>query len=171
MPRWVCGQGSTEASAREGPPMGGCPGNSTTIRRENMKIAVVTDDGKTISAHFGRAAYYSVVTVDDGKVIGQEQRAKPAHDHQHHHNQGTSIQLQEASGGDVPDPQANHTHGAMVEPIQDCQVLLSRGMGSPAYESLRAAGIQPIITDVREIDEAVRQYLKGELVDHPERLH
>ena len=33
-----------------------------------MKIAAVTDDGKTISAHFGRARYYVVVTVEDGKV-------------------------------------------------------------------------------------------------------
>ena len=32
-----------------------------------MKIAVVTDDHQTISAHFGRAMYYEVFTVVDGK--------------------------------------------------------------------------------------------------------
>ena len=32
---------------------------------QNMKIAVVTDDGKTICQHFGRALYYAVVTVEN----------------------------------------------------------------------------------------------------------
>jgi predicted Fe-Mo cluster-binding NifX family protein len=44
-----------------------------------MKIAVVSDDLKTISAHFGRAQYYLIYTIEDGKVIGQETRAKPGH--------------------------------------------------------------------------------------------
>ena len=35
-----------------------------------MKIAFVTDDGQSISAHFGRAAYYLVVDVVDGKETG-----------------------------------------------------------------------------------------------------
>ncbi|MGE5602202.1 MAG: NifB/NifX family molybdenum-iron cluster-binding protein [Nitrososphaerales archaeon] len=52
----------------------------------------------------------------------------------------------------------------MLAPISDCQVLISRGMGYEACDSLRGAGIQAIITDVRDIDEAVRQYLRGELV-------
>ena len=44
-----------------------------------MKIAVVTHDEKTISAHFGRAQYYVVFTVDDGKITGQETRPKANH--------------------------------------------------------------------------------------------
>lgn len=34
-----------------------------------MKIAVVTDDHKTISAHFGRAQNFVVFTVEDNKVV------------------------------------------------------------------------------------------------------
>ena len=44
-----------------------------------MKIAVVTDDERTISRHFGRAPYYLVVTIDAGKVIGRELRDKANH--------------------------------------------------------------------------------------------
>jgi predicted Fe-Mo cluster-binding NifX family protein len=33
-----------------------------------MKIAVVTDDHLTISAHFGRAVFYEVFTISEGKV-------------------------------------------------------------------------------------------------------
>ena len=37
-----------------------------------MKIAVVTDDHMTICAHFGRAVYYEVFTISDGKIAGRE---------------------------------------------------------------------------------------------------
>ena len=30
-----------------------------------MKIAVITEDGSTVSQHFGRAPYYTVLTVED----------------------------------------------------------------------------------------------------------
>jgi predicted Fe-Mo cluster-binding NifX family protein len=137
-----------------------------------MKIAVVTDDGKTISAHFGKATHYAVVTIENGTVTGREQRDKPAHGpgHHHQHQPEGMIQLQE---GITPGPGtgAGDTHGAMVAPITDCQVLISRGMGRGAYESLRAAGLQPVITTVSDIDEAVRQFTEGKLEDHPERLH
>jgi len=39
------------------------------------------------------------------------------------------------------------------------------------YESLRQAGIRPIITDFPLIDEAVQACIEGRLVDHTERLH
>jgi predicted Fe-Mo cluster-binding NifX family protein len=137
-----------------------------------MKIALVTDDGKTISAHFGRAATYAVITVEDGRVMAREQRAKPAHGPGHHHQQASegTVQLHEGSAPSAG-VEPENMHGAMVAPITDCQVLISRGMGAPAYESLRAAGLQPIITDVRDIDEAVSKYLDGKLEDHPEQLH
>ncbi len=127
-----------------------------------MKIAVVTDDGATVSQHFGRAPYYAVFTVENGQVVAREQREKFAHHHgpgEHHHE------------GEHGGPGADATHGQMLSPIGDCQILLAGGMGYGAYQSLQGAGIRPIITDVREIGEAVRQYLSGSLVDHAERLH
>ena len=46
-----------------------------------MKIALVTEDGQTISQHFGRAAHYLVVTIEDGKIIGRQLRDKLGHTH------------------------------------------------------------------------------------------
>ena len=43
-----------------------------------MKIAIVTDDGQSISAHFGRARAYAVLTVRDGAVVERELRPKSA---------------------------------------------------------------------------------------------
>ena len=126
-----------------------------------MKIAVVTDDHQTISAHFGRAQFYEVFTVESGKITAHETHARsfpqtvvvgaqPGADGDHHHQ---------------------HDHNAMIAPIADCQVLLTRGMGTGAHVSLKEHGIQPIITDIGGIQAAVDAYLAGALVDHPERLH
>ncbi len=127
-----------------------------------MRIAVATDDGETVSEHFGRAPYYVVIAVENGKVIGREQLDKPAHHYGHGEHQH-----EDEPGG----THAGHSHDDMLAPIEGCEVLLARGMGYPAYRSLQSAGIRPIITDVRQIDEAVRQYLSGGLTDHTERLH
>ena len=132
-----------------------------------MKIAVVTDDEKTISAHFGRAQYYVVFTVEDGKVTGQETRPKANHsqfageDH-HHGEHGESHGM---------DPQSQHRHGMMMDTISDCHVLLARGMGQGAHYSLKERGIQPVLTDIQDIQEAVDAYLAGKLVENPNRLH
>jgi len=130
-----------------------------------MKIAAVTEDGVTISQHFGRAPYYVVLTVEDGQVVGREQREKVAHGRGadgHVHVEG------QAHGFDAA---SQDTHGRMAAPIADCQVLLARGMGMGAYESLQQAGIRPVVTDVADIDAAVQAYLAGNLTDHVEKLH
>ena len=97
-----------------------------------MKIAAVTEDGVTISQHFGRAPYYVVLTVEDGQVVGREQREKVAHGRGaggHVHVEG------QAHGFDAA---SQDTHGRMAAPIADCQVLLARGMGMGAYREPEA---------------------------------
>ena len=44
-----------------------------------MKIAVATDDGTTVSQHFGRALSYTVITVKDGQIANKETRDKTGH--------------------------------------------------------------------------------------------
>jgi len=133
-----------------------------------MKIAAVSDDGVTISQHFGRALFYVVITVEEGQIIGREIREKMGHAHfagEHHHGHGADPR------GHGFDLAAQSRHARMIEAIADCDVLLARGMGTGAYESLRQAGIRPIITDIARIDDAVQAYLEGKLEDHPEWLH
>lgn len=132
-----------------------------------MKIAAVTDDEFTISQHFGRAAYYWVVTIENGVIVSEEKREKLGHAH---FSGEAHSEVNSAAGHDF-DPAAQSRHARMLDAIQDCDVLLARGMGAGAYESIRQAGIKPVLTDVETIDLAVQQYLAGILVDHVERLH
>ena len=132
-----------------------------------MKIAVVTDDEKTISAHFGRAQYYSVFTVEDNKIVKKEIRDKANHSQfsgeDHHHGEyGDSHGM---------DPASQNRHGMMMETIQDCDVLLARGMGQGAHNNLRDRKIKPVLTDIQDIQEAVEAYLSGKLVENLARLH
>ena len=134
-----------------------------------MKIASVSEDGVTISQHFGRAPFYVVVTVEDRKIISREKRDKMGHAQ-------FSGETHEGAHGEDPrghgfDPAAQNRHARMTAAIADCEVLLARGMGAGAYESMKQANIRPVVTDVTNIDEAVQAYIEGRLVDHTERLH
>ncbi len=139
-----------------------------------MKIAFITDDGKTISRHFGRAGHYLVVEIENGEEVSREMRDKLGHqnftqsgehhDHDHHdhdhHEQGAH-----AGAG------AHGKHMSMAEAIGDCQVLVCGGMGMGAYQSMQQLGITPIVTQESDIDAALSAYLSGDLKDHTEMLH
>lgn len=129
------------------------------------RICVVTDDHLTVSAHFGRALYYDVFTVEAGRVITRETRAKPGHD------QFSGEPHEETGHPHGQGPAAESRHARMMEVIRDCQVLIGRGMGRGAFEKLTRIGVRPILTDIQGIDEAIQAYLQGQLTDHPERIH
>jgi predicted Fe-Mo cluster-binding NifX family protein len=131
-----------------------------------MKIALITDDGKTISQHFGRAPYYMVLTIEDGKIGARELRSKLGHnqfsggEHEEHHGQGHGM-----------DVASHNRHAGMAEAIADCEVIICGGMGMGAYESMRQLNIRPVVTDLQDIDAAAQAFIDGKLVDHNERLH
>lgn len=129
-----------------------------------MKIAVATEDGKTISAHFGRSPFFAIYEIADGKVINKEMRrntftghfrGEGAHGDGHHDH----------SKGD------EHAHKTVAEGLQDCQTVISHGMGRRAWEDLRSRGIEMIVTDETEVERALNLYLAGELKDRTEKLH
>jgi predicted Fe-Mo cluster-binding NifX family protein len=132
-----------------------------------MKIAVVTDDGTSICQHFGRARFYTVVTIENAKVINKEQRPKAGH-----HVAGMQHASQASHGeqhGFDANAQASHT--SMMANITDCQLVIAGGMGWGAQESLKQAGIAVHMTNMENIEEAVKLYLQGKLPNLSERLH
>ena len=132
-----------------------------------MKIAAITEDGKTIHQHFGRAPNYLVVTIENGQIVNREMRPKLGHA-----NFANEPHPHEEHGAEHGyDPAAQSRHAQMAAPIDDCEALLCRGMGRGAYQNLQERGIRPIVTDIASIDEAVRAYLDGWIVDRVENLH
>jgi predicted Fe-Mo cluster-binding NifX family protein len=120
------------------------------FKESEMKIAFATEDGKTVSAHFGKAPYYIVVQVSEGKVVAQEMRAKAYHgNHQEY----------------------GHNHADMFTCIADCQVLVVGGMGTPAHQAALAHGLKVIATGQRDIAAAIEAYLNGTLQENPLLIH
>lgn len=135
-----------------------------------MKIAVVTDDGTTVSQHFGLARYYAVVTVEGKQVLGREILDRsgtllPVEEHEPHQGLGGQIDCHGTGTA------AAAAHLRMVQPIKGCQALLARGMSWSARECLLDAGVRPIVTDIAGLDEAVQAYLDESIVDHVEVVH
>jgi predicted Fe-Mo cluster-binding NifX family protein len=134
------------------------------------KIAIPTDDGVTISRHFGRARAFLVVTIENGEVIHQELRELPDtgdhshhhhdhdHDHDHHHDHHHGM------GG-------NPAHMAKFEYVRDCQYLIGGGMGAPAMNRLNAMGIQVALTDHRQIADLLEEVKTGQVRHNPRRVH
>ena len=119
-----------------------------------MRIAVVSDDGKTVSKHFGRASMYVVLTVENEEIVSRETRPKAGH--------------RTFSGGGVG-PRAKHD--AMVGTVSDCDALIAGGMGSGAVAAFRSENIDPVLTDVVAIDEASLRLASDDLPNLVELLH
>ncbi|MCR4438710.1 MAG: NifB/NifX family molybdenum-iron cluster-binding protein [bacterium] len=134
-----------------------------------MKIAAVSEDGVTISQHFGRAPFYVVVTVENGQIVGRETRDKMGHAQfaREPHTRGAHGSDSHGHGFDAA---AQSRHARMAAAIADCDILLARGVGAGAYENMKQAGVRPIVTDIAKI-EAAALAARGELIDHAERLH
>jgi len=173
-------------------------GNTTPstggIRRKKMRrIAVATNDGKTVAFHVGRAKMFAIYTVDEGKAVKLENIANTFTMHGqgaggHGHGgeragqglglgagrgQGAGAGLGRGAGrgqtfrdaeGVGPE---SHTgsHGGLFAVLKDhdCEALITRGLGPRIVQNLNAAGITPIICAEESIEDAADHYAQGTL--------
>jgi predicted Fe-Mo cluster-binding NifX family protein len=146
----------------EVPAKGRSPGSDGAVNsipskeRRNMKIGVASYNGKIISKHFGRSRYFVIFDIEDGKVIGRENRENTftahargeCHDGQHEQGAG----------------HGHHSHAGIVNALYDCEAVLCYGMGWRAAEDLKAAGIKAcILTEDCTMEQAVQAYIDGKL--------
>ncbi len=132
-----------------------------------MKIAFITDDGKNISAHFGRAPYYQVIEVEAGKETHRDLREKLGH--MHFQSEGQHEEHSGEQHGFSPESQSRHA--AMLGAIQDCDVVIGGGMGRGALINIQESGKEVFLTDVSDIDQALQLYLAGNLPNRQELSH
>jgi len=141
--------------------------NIMNEREKLLKIALVSEDGTTISQHFGRAPFYIILTVENGQIIKQEKFERGA--------AGTCAcghnGVEEHHGSHSGDSESDARHIRMVDPIADCQVLIAGGMGYGAYQALKSRNLQVFITAEPSIRKAVELFSAGKLDNLMERLH
>ncbi len=100
-----------------------------------MKIAFPTMDGQSISAHFGRSKGFLVLETEGGLIQHREVRGNGQQSGQDHGEPG-------GCQGHAPGEGHGHDHGAFARLLQDCQVVVVRGMGAGAVQAIRGAGIR-----------------------------
>jgi len=135
-----------------------------------MKIAIATDDGSTISQHFGQAKKYVVITIEDGFIIFRETLMKA--NRQDFKRDGLYGQTRRCDDMHAKGygRQSEDNDKRIIETINDCQVVLARSMERGVFIGFRQMDIQPILTDIHAIDNAVHAVINGSIKNHPERL-
>lgn len=101
-----------------------------------MKIAIVTDDSRTISERFGRARGALVLTVERGTVHAREMR-----------------ELSAAPGSSI------------AALIGDCDAVLARDIDAATQATLQRNGVRPVIAQVAELDAALAAFLASTPAD------
>lgn len=121
-----------------------------------MKVAVASDDGKTISSHFGRSKGFVVFEIEDGKILDKKYvpntftgHARGSHHEGLHHHD---------------------SHVSIIENLRDCEAVISHGMGRRLYDDLTSVGIKVYVTEKTDVDEAIELYIKRELRNASELL-
>ena len=126
-----------------------------------MKMAIASDDGITISAHFGRTKGFVVLEVEGKKVKNREYRLNTFTGHVR------GLHLPKES-----EPVQSHDHhGPILQALSDCQVVISNGMGRRIHQDLKNHHIRPFLTSETNVDMVLQLYFEGKISDETERLH
>lgn len=129
-----------------------------------MKIALPSNDGTTVSAHFGRSRGFIIFETDNHHILKEEYRENNVtghaqghhhdHDHDHHHGQGNENHT--------------HSHAGILGVLSDCEVVIAGGMGHRLYTDLMAAGKKVYVTRENDARKAAELLLKDDLDHNPE---
>lgn len=119
-----------------------------------MKIAIASDDERTISSHFGETKGFVVFEVEGKEVKNREFRPNTFTGH---------ARGLEGAGHEID------RHGPILSALSDCKAVISHGMGRRIYDDLKSAGIEVFVTDETDVLRAFDLYVQGKLTDNPER--
>jgi len=108
-----------------------------------MKIAVTSQNRKTITEHAGKCRKFWIYDIEAGAVTGRQ-----------------LIEL--------PIEQSFHaSQHQLAEPLTEIDVLITASMGAGLHQRLKQSGIHPLITMEEDPNAAVAAYLAGRLERMP----
>ena len=123
---------------------------------DRVKIAIPSDDGKSISPHFGRCCCFIIYEVEGNKVNSRTIRENLCCPHRANICPKTvSVQTREF---------VERIRNEATSEIRDCQILIGRYMNQSAIDNLNSHNIRVIQVDEKDADVAIEKYLLGILV-------
>lgn len=117
-----------------------------------MRIAVASDDGAGVAAHTGRCAGFVVFDIGAQEAARVEYRVNTFTAHAQGQCQGTH-----SGAGE------HHSHGALMDALSDCSVLVTRGLGPRLIADLASRGIEAYVCEAERAEEAAQQFAAGRL--------
>ena len=132
-----------------------------------MKVAIPSNDGVTISAHFGRSLGFKIFEVENGEILsgiyikndftGHAQGMHQEHANHHHgHTDGL---------GNGQHHQ--HSHQGIFRAIGDVQSVIAGGMGRRLFDEFATRNISVFVTEEASIETALHKYLTNTLDSNP----
>jgi predicted Fe-Mo cluster-binding NifX family protein len=112
-----------------------------------MKIAVTSQNRKTITEHAGRCRKFYLFVIENNKVINKQ-----------------LVEFPKEQSFHESDPHAPH-------PLDDIDVLITGGMGEGLIRRLERKGIHGIVTKEDDPERAVSLYLDGSLAKERPHRH
>lgn len=104
-----------------------------------MKIAMPKNE-ELINQHFGKSKKFSIVTVEDNKIVDIK---------------------------DISTESLQHNHGGLSSLLVEEQVelVITGGIGQGAYDALIKEGLKVVRGARGKIEDILQQYLNGDLED------
>ena len=107
-----------------------------------MKIAIPTDNRKTLAERTGRAKEFAVYEIENGEIVSVN-FAKNTHEH-HDHDEGQNH---------------DHSHAEIVDALEGVDILLVSIIGKHMKADLESAGINYQRISKTNIDDILSEYL------------
>lgn len=128
-----------------------------------MRFAIPSQDGVTIARHTGRAKGFIIYDTADGnlKQVGFR-TSLTTNNRKAVSFQGVKQPPHENCGN------RNHDHTDILNQIEDCQVMISVGMGPRLVNDLLHRGIEPVFCREESAESAARMFAQGELTSFKE---
>lgn len=129
-----------------------------------MKLAIASDDSKTVTGHIGRVRGFLILSIEDGKILSKEYRQNLF---THHARMNNGVEEQTEQGehhhGQPYGKEHSHGHGKLAEGLKDCSHLICSGAGWRVVEDLKKFGVEIIFTTETDAETAALKYVKGDL--------
>ncbi len=111
----------------------------------STRIAIATTDGISVCDHLARSSSFLILEIQDGAITSGTFRSRPT------------------------DTCGNHA--GFVEMLSGANAVICGGIGEGAADILAASGIESLVIEgPHSIDQAVNQFLSGELALSSERV-
>jgi len=122
-----------------------------------VKIAIPSDDGKSISPHFGRCHYFVIYEIECNRINSRGVRENLCCPHRANMCPKTvSVQTSEF---------IQKIRNEVISEICNCHILMGRYLNQRVIDNLNNHDIKAILVDEKDADVAIEKYLLGTLVE------